>query len=83
MVYTITHSDMSAAHTYRAMAMGVFVGFSLVSCTVYAWSGPGATPPNGNVEAPVNVGSSAQSKTGGSGYLVTRSSVVPTVPMSI
>ena len=29
---------------------------------VFAWSGPSTTPPNGNVDAPINVGSSGQTK---------------------
>ncbi|MEI6480504.1 MAG: hypothetical protein WCO12_03230 [bacterium] len=31
---------------------------------VFAWTGPSTTPPNGNVSAPINVGSSDQTKAG-------------------
>ncbi len=31
---------------------------------VFAWTGPSTTPPNGNVSAPINIGSTSQSKNG-------------------
>jgi len=34
---------------------------------VFAWTGPTATPPAGNVAAPINVGSTFQTKSGGIG----------------
>lgn len=43
-----------------ALALVLSVGISYVS----AWTAPTATPPSGNVAAPVNVSSSAQIKTG-------------------
>jgi hypothetical protein len=43
-----------------AIALVLSVGISYVS----AWTAPTATPPNSNVSAPINVGSTAQTKTG-------------------
>jgi hypothetical protein len=37
----------------------------LLGSVVSAWSGPTDTPPDGNAWAPLNVGSTAQSKSGG------------------
>ena len=37
----------------------------LVAGVSYAWTGPTAAPPDPNVDAPINVGASAQVKTGG------------------
>ena len=41
----------------------IVVAFSV--SMVFAWTGPTATPPNGNVAAPINVGSVSQVKSGG------------------
>lgn len=49
---------------HRAL-ISIVAGFTLAlgACTaVYAWTGPTASPPNGNVAAPVNVGSTDQVK---------------------
>ena len=43
-----------------ALALVLSVGISYVS----AWTAPTATPPSSNVAAPINVGSTAQTKTG-------------------
>lgn len=43
------------------LALALSVGISYVS----AWTAPTATPPGGNTSAPINVGSTAQTKTGG------------------
>ena len=43
------------------LALVLSIGISYVS----AWTAPTLTPPNGNVAAPINVGSTAQIKTGG------------------
>lgn len=43
-----------------ALASILSIGISYVS----AWTAPTVTPPNGNVAAPVNVGNTAQTKTG-------------------
>lgn len=42
----------------------VFTGV-LFSTTLFAWTGPTATAPSGNVSAPVNVGATSQVKSGG------------------
>lgn len=50
--------------------LGGVLGSALCSgVIIFAWSGPGAgvTPPDGNVSAPVNVGTSAQIKNGALG----------------
>jgi len=41
------------------LAMSLAIGY-----LVFAWVEPGANPPQGNVPAPINVGSTAQTKTG-------------------
>jgi hypothetical protein len=53
----------------RTISLSI-VFFILGSISVgiaYAWSGPTAAPPNGNVAAPINVGSTDQVKNGGLG----------------
>jgi len=53
-------------HTvYTAViAIGLVLGVSFAQA---AWSGPGSTPPGGNIPAPINVGSSMQVKEGSLG----------------
>src|ERR1700730_9490470 len=46
-----------------AVAAGIF--FSALFS--FAWTGPTASPPNGNADAPINVGSTAQFKNGNIG----------------
>ncbi|MDP2648469.1 MAG: hypothetical protein Q8P19_01060, partial [bacterium] len=41
-----------------AILMAIMLGASVIS----AWTGPTASPPNGNVPAPVNVGTTDQVK---------------------
>jgi hypothetical protein len=53
----------------RELPRSFFYSFSiffalLAAGTALAWTGPSAAPPGGNTPAPVNVGSSAQTKTG-------------------
>jgi hypothetical protein len=45
-------------------ATGVLVMSILVGYLVFAWTEPSQNPPGGNVSAPINVGSTAQTKTG-------------------
>ena len=40
------------------------VSLFLIAFMVFAWTEPSSNPPNGNVAAPLNTGSSAQTKTG-------------------
>jgi len=47
-----------------ALIFGVLTMSFLVGYLVLAWTEPGTTPPGGNVPAPLNVGSIAQTKTG-------------------
>lgn len=44
--------------------VGLVAAVFLANFIVLAWTEPGSTPPSGNVPAPVNVGSTAQTKTG-------------------
>lgn len=44
------------------LSVGVIVTAFLLSVIVLAWTEPGATPPGGNVPAPVNVGGAGQVK---------------------
>lgn len=54
------------SYTLFTLALGITIGFALATdaTVVYAWTGPTASPPNGNVPAPLNVGSTAQTKSG-------------------
>lgn len=45
--------------------IGVSLSVFLISFVVFSWTGPVTNPPDGNVDAPINTGSSDQSKTGG------------------
>src|SRR3989344_1373302 len=51
----------------------VFMGFAfgavlfIAASMVLAWTGPVSAPPNGNVAAPINIGSASQLKNGGLG----------------
>ncbi len=46
-------------------ALGIIVGTVFASAVVFAWTGPTSAPPNGNVSAPVNVGTTDQIKNAG------------------
>ncbi|MCX6758958.1 MAG: hypothetical protein NT012_00070 [Candidatus Nealsonbacteria bacterium] len=47
-----------------ALIFGVLTMSFLVGYLVFAWTEPGVAPTGGNVPAPINVGSTAQTKTG-------------------
>jgi hypothetical protein len=47
------------------LCLGVILAISLVNYLVLAWTEPNQTPPGGNVNAPINVGNTGQSKSGG------------------
>jgi len=51
---------------YKRRAAAVVFGLILFAhaATASAWTGPSASPPNGNVPAPINVGTSDQNKAG-------------------
>ena len=46
-------------------AIGVLTGSLFSSIAVFAWTGPTASPPNNNVAAPINNGSTDQVKNAG------------------
>ena len=48
-----------------ALSVGVLVLSTSLSFLAFAWTAPSSTPPNGNVAAPVNTGSTTQTKSGG------------------
>ena len=50
-----------------SFVMGVAVGTIFWSVVASAWTGPSQAAPNGNVNAPINVGSTAQIKNGSLG----------------
>lgn len=52
-------------YTYASLTLLVFLGFASVAHA--QWTSPTATPPNGNVAAPVNIGSTTQNKAGALG----------------
>ena len=47
-----------------ALVVGVLAMVFSISLAVWAWTEPGVIPPGGNVSAPINVGSTPQTKTG-------------------
>ena len=47
-----------------AIVFGVLVLCFAIGFYLFAWTGPSEDPPGGNVDAPINVGSTAQTKTG-------------------
>jgi hypothetical protein len=47
-----------------ALVVGVLAMVFFISLIVRAWTEPGSAPPGGNVPAPINVGLTAQTKTG-------------------
>jgi|GEM_PF-2494201 hypothetical protein len=47
------------------LCLGVILAISLVNYLVLAWTEPSQAPPGGNVNAPINVGNTGQSKAGG------------------
>jgi hypothetical protein len=49
--------------THSLAGVSALIVFGAVA--VFAWTGPTSAPPNGNVSAPVNVGSANQVKNGG------------------
>jgi Chaperone of endosialidase len=63
-------TDIYNMHMHR-MRRNVFVvsvsALALAPLVIFAWTGPTASPPNGNVAAPVNVGTPDQVKDGGLG----------------
>ena len=68
----------SAVTKSCALSAGVFVLSVSLSYVIFAWTNPTTQAPNGNVDAPINVGSVNQSKTGnlsigtGSTYWITK-----------
>lgn len=63
--------------TFTVAFVGGIVGTIFASAIAIAWTGPTASPPDGNITAPVNVGSTGQSKSGslGVGYLASGSEI--------
>jgi hypothetical protein len=53
--------------TFRQLFVLLFISFAvfLAASVLQAWTGPTATAPNGNVAAPINVGTTDQVKDGG------------------
>ncbi len=49
----------------KRLLLVVVVAMLAVSSSALAWTGPTQTPPNGNVSAPINIGTTAQVKNGG------------------
>ena len=53
--------------TFVVAFIGGIVGTVFASVIAFAWTGPTSTPPNGNVAAPLNVGTTDQIKNAGLG----------------
>jgi hypothetical protein len=56
--------SQSVAGKTIALVLGVLTMVFLISAIVQAWTEPSKTPPEGNVPAPINVSSNAQTKEG-------------------
>ncbi|HEY4499233.1 MAG TPA: hypothetical protein VJH94_04200 [Candidatus Paceibacterota bacterium] len=69
---TLAHQALDTGKII-ALALALSIGVSYL----FAWTGPTAPPPEGNVAAPVNVGSNAQAKLGG---LSLGTTVLPVAP---
>ncbi len=64
MVINLTLNTSSKTFRYAfALSLLVFAAV-LFAAASYSWTGPSSTPPNGNVEAPINVGATSQVKSG-------------------
>jgi hypothetical protein len=50
---------------YRFFLLGALLSLALGLNYLSAWTGPTQSPPNGNVDAPINTGSTLQGKSGG------------------
>src|ERR1700686_157215 len=48
-------------------ALSIAAGIFFSALFSFAWTGPTSAPPNGNADAPINVGSTAQFKNGNIG----------------
>lgn len=64
----------------KAISLGVVITTLFAASIVSAWTGPGSSPPNGNVAAPINVGTTAQSKNGALGV---NEATAPTFPFEV
>lgn len=53
----------SIFQSLKTLALAIILSIGVTY--VYAWTGPTATPPNGNVSAPINVSNTSQVKSGG------------------
>lgn len=62
MIEKIKNIPSWARHLTTVVVLGLFV--AVVSVFAAVWTGPGANPPLNNAETPLNVSSSAQTKTG-------------------
>src|SRR5581483_6925963 len=62
------------------IALGLAAGLAFNAITAFAWTGPGTSPPGGNVGAPLNTGTTGQSK---NGKLGVNESTSPTFPFEV
>lgn len=61
---TRTHRDATIFVMQIRTRFVLVAALTLVPALALAWTGPTQSPPNGNVAAPINTGSSAQAKSG-------------------
>ena len=63
---------------FLGLTLGIALSIFAISLAVYAWTAPTAAPPDGNVPAPINVGTTTQTKAGalGVGGVFTANSAV-------
>ena len=52
---------------FLGLTLGIALSIFAISLAVYAWTAPTAPPPGGNVPAPINVGTTEQTKAGALG----------------
>lgn len=53
--------------TYKQSIITIFLGLLIITGISYAWTGPSTNPPDGNTDAPINVGARTQYKAGAFG----------------
>ena len=52
---------------FLGLTLGIALSIFAINLAVYAWTAPTATPPGGNVPAPINIGTTTQAKAGALG----------------
>ena len=54
---------------FLGLTLGIALSIFAISLAVYAWTAPTVAPPDGNVPAPINIGTTTQTKAGALGVV--------------